>query len=71
MASSRPWTYGRRSRNPLSEDSPLPVRARAFSLLISLFVALLVIGVPAPAPTLAAGEKVVIIVGPVGSLTAT
>ena len=48
----------------------MPVRARAFSLLISLFVALLVIGVPAPAPTLAAGEKVVIIVGPVGSLTA-
>ena len=47
----------------------MPVRTRAFSLAISLFVALLVTAVPAPSPALAAGEKVVIIVGPVGSLT--
>ena len=47
----------------------MPVRTRAFSLAISLFAALLITAAPAPAPALAAGEKVVIIVGPVGSLT--
>ena len=47
----------------------MPVRIRALSLTISLFAALLITAAPAPTPTLAAGEKVVIIVGPVGSLT--
>jgi hypothetical protein len=47
----------------------LPVRARALSLIASLIAALGVITVPAPTPVNAAGEKVAIIVGPVGSLT--
>ena len=47
----------------------MPVRVRALSLVVSLIAALCLIAVPAPSPTRAAGEKVVIIVGPVGSLT--
>ncbi|MGH9276417.1 MAG: hypothetical protein ACRDZU_17365, partial [Acidimicrobiales bacterium] len=47
----------------------MPVRARALSLVASLIAAVCLVAVPAPSPTRAAGEKVVIIVGPVGSLT--
>jgi hypothetical protein len=52
-----------------SQESQLPVRARAASLIISVFAAIIITAAPTPAPALAAGEKVVIIVGPVGSLT--
>ena len=47
----------------------MPVRVRALSLVASLFAALLLTAGPTPPPAFAAGEKVVIIVGPVGSLT--
>ena len=47
----------------------MPFRARALSLIAAFIAALCLVAVPAPSPTHAAGEKVVIIVGPVGSLT--
>ncbi len=47
----------------------MPVRVRALSLVASLFAALLLAAGPTPPPAFAAGEKVVIIVGPVGGLT--
>ncbi|MGH2418530.1 MAG: S-layer homology domain-containing protein [Candidatus Limnocylindria bacterium] len=47
----------------------MPVRARAISLVFSVLAALLLTAAPTPAPVLAGGEKVVVIVGPVGSLT--
>ena len=49
----------------------MPVRARILSLVASFLAAMLLTASPAPAPAFAAGEKVVIIVGPVGSLTNT
>ncbi len=47
----------------------MPVRSRVISLAMSIFVALFLATVPAPAPVQAAGEKVVIIVGPSGTIT--
>jgi S-layer homology domain len=47
----------------------LPVRIRSLSLVIALVASLAVSLAPAPAPVTAGGQKVAIIVGPVGSLT--
>ncbi len=47
------------------------LRARALSLIFSLLAGLLVVSASAPSPVAAAGEKVVIIVGPVGGLTSS
>jgi S-layer homology domain len=52
-----------------SLEQQLPVRARIVSLVVSLVAALCLVTVPAPTPVSATGEKVAIIVGPVGSLT--
>jgi hypothetical protein len=49
----------------------LPVRRRAALVSFGLAAALLLTAAPPVTPTQAAGEKVVIIVGPVGSLTNT
>lgn len=47
----------------------MPVRVRALSLIVSIIAAVCIVAGPAPTPVHAAGEKVAIIVGPVGSLT--
>ena len=51
----------------------MPVRARALALALVLVTSAVVGAVPGmrPAPAVAGGQKVVIIVGPVGSLTST
>jgi Bacterial Ig-like domain len=61
--------YG--GRDPPSPEEPaLPVRARLATTLLSLLVAVAGVATSAPPPVRAAAEKVAIIVGPVGSLTA-
>jgi hypothetical protein len=52
-------------------EQQLPVRFRAVSVVVSLVAALCLVTAPAPTPVHAAGEKVAIIVGPVGSLTSS
>ena len=47
----------------------MPFRIRAGSLALSILASLVVTVAPTPLPAQAAGEKVAIIVGPVGSLT--
>ena len=47
----------------------MPYSRRAVPVILSLVVGLLLVVAPAATPAQAAGEKVVIIVGPVGSLT--